>query len=227
MSSRETKKIVKQTNFTDFTTGELICKEEEFIVGTEPDFVKVYVRDIMRLSEINGSNSKILCSLLAEMDYQNKIKLPSESKIQIAEDLSLTVKTIDNALGILVKKGVLFKKGTGLYVGNPIIFGRGAWRDIRQLRMTVVYGSSGTKISTEVEREADIPPKDSSEKSSGVGEVRDEAGEGEMLASVLPVDPLKLMAFLRDPANHTEAIALSSIAIFLSFSVACLNQLFA
>lgn len=41
------------------------------------------------------------------------------------------------------------------------------------------------------------------------------------------IDPNAAFDHFLNPANRTETIALSSIAIFLSFSMACLNQLFA
>ncbi|RYE23111.1 MAG: hypothetical protein EOP45_07280 [Sphingobacteriaceae bacterium] len=39
---------------------------------------------------------------------------------------------------------------TGLYKDNPFLFGKGEWRDIRELRMTVVFDKKGQNISTEV-----------------------------------------------------------------------------
>jgi hypothetical protein len=51
---------------------------------------------------------------------------------------------------MLVKKNIIFRVDTGLYKGNPFLFGKGEWRDIRELRMTVVFDKEGQNISTEV-----------------------------------------------------------------------------
>jgi hypothetical protein len=51
---------------------------------------------------------------------------------------------------MLVKKDIIFREDTGLYKGNPYLFGKGEWRDIRELRMTVVFNPKGQSISTEV-----------------------------------------------------------------------------
>jgi hypothetical protein len=52
-----------------------------------------------------------------------------------------------------LNKGIFFRKDTGVFLGNPMLFGKGDWNDIRQLRMTVIYGKYGIKVSTEVDKE--------------------------------------------------------------------------
>jgi hypothetical protein len=53
---------------------------------------------------------------------------------------------------MLVKKNIIFREDTGLYKGNPFLFGKGEWREIRELRMTVVFNKEGQTMSTEVRK---------------------------------------------------------------------------
>lgn len=70
----------------------------------------------------------------------------------MAVKIKILIRTIDNALSMLVKKGIIFREDTGLYKGNPFLFGKREWREIRELRMTFVFNREGQTISTDVHK---------------------------------------------------------------------------
>ena len=146
--------VMKKTTFeqqtVDILTGEVIKTYSESVVQREPDYVKLYLESITKLNDVQGWTDPILHELLRLMNYGNEIVLNAAVKKRMALGLKISTRTIDNALSMLVKKNIIFRVDTGLYKGNPFLFGKGEWRDIRELRMTVVFDKEGQNISTEV-----------------------------------------------------------------------------
>ena len=67
----------------------------------------------------------------------------------IAKELDIkNSRSINNALTDFVKADILKRLETGVYQFNPYLFGRGDWRDIDRLRMTVDYTLEGKSFAT-------------------------------------------------------------------------------
>lgn len=152
-------RVVYEKETKDFQSGEVVQTEREVQVPKEPDFVKLYLNDIVLLKEIPQWVSGVLYSLLKHMNYQNEIVLNSSIKKRIAADIGIVPKTIDNALVTFVKKGILTRQETGVYKANPYLFGKGDWNNIRKIRLQVEYGKNTKNIQAEIVKEAfDSPP---------------------------------------------------------------------
>ena len=150
ISSVMSKKITYEKETVDKETGESLKTYSEAIVPREPDYVKLYLESITKLNDVQGWTDPVLYELLKLMNYRNEIVLNAAVKKRMALEIKISTRTIDNALSMLVKKSIIFREDTGLYKGNPFLFGKGEWRDIRELRMTVVFSREGQSISTEV-----------------------------------------------------------------------------
>ncbi|RZK44722.1 MAG: hypothetical protein EOO61_02795 [Hymenobacter sp.] len=154
------KKITYEREIVDKETGESIKTYSEAILPKEPDFIKLYLESITKLNDIQGWTDPILHELLKLMNYRNDIVLNAAIKKRMSAELGISTRTIDNALSMLVKKDIIFREDTGLYKGNPYLFGKGEWRDIRELRMKVVFNPQGQTISTEVRKGDGEPQSD-------------------------------------------------------------------
>jgi hypothetical protein len=144
------KKVTYEKEIVDKETGESLRTYSESILPREPDFVKLYLESVTKLNDVQGWTDPILYELLKLMNYRNEIVLNAAIKKRISAEIGISTRTIDNALSMLVKKDIILREDTGLYKGNPYLFGKGEWRDIRELRMTVVFNPQGQSISTEV-----------------------------------------------------------------------------
>jgi hypothetical protein len=144
------KRITYEKETIDKETGESLKIYSEAIVPKEPDYVKLYLENITKLNDVQGWTDPVLHELLKLMNYRNEIVLNAAVKKRMAVEIKISTRTIDNALSMLVKKSINFREDTGLYKGNPFLFGKGEWRDIRELRMTVIFNKGGQNISTEV-----------------------------------------------------------------------------
>lgn len=149
------KRAVYEKELIDKQTGEVIQTYTESVLPKEPDFIKLYLDDIGMLKGIPTWTNSVLTELLKLMSYKNQIVLNSTVKHDIASDLKIAIKSVDNALGLLVKQGILTRRGTGVYIASPLLFGKGEWKDIRKLRLTIEYSQEGRRLTTEVQREGD------------------------------------------------------------------------
>lgn len=146
---KEVKKVVKEVIdiTTDLETGEVVEERQRktSYLPKEPDFVKLYIRDLGRLKNLSPATSKVMHALLKSMGYNNVIAAYSPIKKMICRDLGISVSTLNNSINDLYKKGLLIRVDRGIYLADPELFGKGAWEDIRELRLVITYKEDGTK----------------------------------------------------------------------------------
>ena len=113
--------------------------------GSEPSYVKLYLQDVLYLSDLPKHHEKILFELLRRACYAGEkdgmqITLNASVKKRIAAALEIqNIRSINNALSDLVRGKILYREDIGLYNLNPYLFGRGDWQDIARLRLEIDY----------------------------------------------------------------------------------------
>lgn len=123
----------------------------------EPPYVKVYLEDIGRLNGLDPSEQKLVNELVFNMGYNNIVPSYKPVKEAIAHKIGVSLSTVNRGIQSLYKKGVLIRQARGFYLLDPSIFGRGSWKDIKKIRMTIDYNADGTKtVNTEVSKQLDI-----------------------------------------------------------------------
>lgn len=148
----------KLTEVVDVNTGEIMDSQMETVsYSQEPDFVKMYIDDLSYLHGLTSANNSVLHSLLSKMNYDNEIILVSKVKDEMANKIGLMKNTFEHGIGVLVKKGILIKKGNNYYIVNPFLFARGSWKDIRSIRMTIKYSKEGKDIKVILDSQQEIP----------------------------------------------------------------------
>ncbi|MCC4276133.1 hypothetical protein [Marinomonas communis] len=149
-----TKKVIREIETQTFNaeTGEITNEISSKVVQlpTEPPFVKLYIEDIAALYQLPDGTHRVLVELLKKLDYEGKISLNKTNKLSICEKVGYkTVASLDNYLSKhLVKKGIFRKEGTGVFIPDPHLFGRGKWQDIykqRQAWLKISYNENGER----------------------------------------------------------------------------------
>lgn len=152
---KKVSKEVQETVTND--DGEKLFQKhiQESYVSKEPDYVKVYLDNILLINNLPSGIQKTLNVLLKRMAYDNIVVLNAYIKKQMAQELGFsTVQSLNNNINKLVKEGIMSRKGTGTYEMNPFLFGRGSWDNIKQIRFEVIFEEG--KIS----QKADFDYKD-------------------------------------------------------------------
>ena len=94
-----------------------------------------------------------------------------------------SVQTISNALSQMSKAGILKRIETGVYALNPLLFGKGDWRDIQALRLKVDYTLQGKTfkafLNYKKRGEINITPKPEQLEEGKGGSLNDGNGTAE------------------------------------------------
>ena len=158
-STKMIKELVEETTVNE--DGEILQENRKITYGIarEPDFVKLYLDDLAKLEGLPKSVAAVFYGLLKYMTYADEdggqiVILNSYAKKQILLN-SKSIKstqTINNAIVALKKVGLLTAIDQSTFRINPAVIGKGEWRDIAELRLNIVYNSSGRHIKTETVR---------------------------------------------------------------------------
>lgn len=155
-----TSKEVEKNTVVDVSTGEIVSQTQNIREVTsrrippEPPYIKLYMRDIMYLKDLPKTHEKLLYALLKRSTWASAesgmiVTVSAGLKRLIAKELDIkNSRSINNALTDFVKADILKRLETGVYQFNPYLFGRGDWRDIDRLRMTVDYTLEGKSFAT-------------------------------------------------------------------------------
>ncbi len=159
VSKLETKKII------NFQTGKTVieCESTTMNIGSEPAFIKLYLGNIMYLSDIPPHLSAVMMCILKKVPYfddeEPSIVLNKNVKQNIANTLGMSYQSVANSIVKLVKGQLLYHIGSqrsASYLINPHIFGKGHWKDVRKLQLHVDFEPNQTTFWTEVSC-ADVP----------------------------------------------------------------------
>lgn len=152
------KKLIKELNDRVINEeGELLLttNHTEHWVDPEPDYIKVYLKDIISLKDLPKGTSSVLFCFLKRMSYENDIVINNSLKKVIAKELDISERTVVKAIEELTQGNILIRKDKGFYYFNPNIFGRGKWQNIKKIRMTINYSEKGREVKTEFKYETE------------------------------------------------------------------------
>lgn len=134
--------------------GSVVTHERnlQYRVASEEDYIKLYVKTISVLHDVQGAASKTLNELLKLVDYKNRITLAPAIKDDVAQAAGLKRNTVEHHIIELCKKKLLIKMSTNMYTINTYVFGRGKWADIvehrRSLPFAVEFSDEGVVFSS-------------------------------------------------------------------------------
>ncbi len=143
MSRKLTQEI--QQELVDNTTGEVITKltQKTYTASNEPNYIKLYIDDLMRLKDLPKSTNGFFMAILKTMDYENKVYITKHVRQQIIKNMGIGESTLRRLLDNCIKKGLMTKIDSNTFFLNPNIFGRGTWQNVKEIRMLVSYSSKG------------------------------------------------------------------------------------
>lgn len=147
----------KTETVADYQTGEVkeITETRVEVIGVEPGFVKMYLKDIESLYRLSRTDTALLYELLRIMGRDNVVSLNAGIKDNICATINKQTETLMDKncfnvyLNRLCTRGIINKVSKGNYQINIFLFGKGPWKDILNIRMNVEYNK-------EVNRKLDI-----------------------------------------------------------------------
>jgi hypothetical protein len=153
------------TNAVNYETGEIVSNIEEKIYvqesNGEPEFIKLYLDTVAAAFKASVSYSPVLMELLTYMKYANTktpqvIKLHSSDRKEICEKLGISYGRLNQILIGLVKHGIFKKLDRACFQVNPFLFGKGEWKDVKQIRAIFTYNERGVGIKADILHELGV-----------------------------------------------------------------------
>ena len=144
---------------TDHETGEVTKVHAQNVSAfeKEPRYVKIYLEDIGRLNGLKPTEQNVVNELVFNMGYNNVVPSYKPVKQGIADKLGISLSAVNSSIQGLYEKGILIRKARGFYIMDPNLFGKGSWKDVSKIKMTIEYNDDGTKsISTHVSKQLGI-----------------------------------------------------------------------
>ena len=149
-----------ETSVIDERTGELVSKRANKVLswGDEPNYIKLYLQDIMYLSNMPKQYATLTACLLKRISYAGDedgmcIVLVPRIKQAICKEMDWKrISSLDNAIQRLLAGKILYRVDRSIYRFNPYLFGKGDWQDIARLRLEINYEEiKGKTFNTNVE----------------------------------------------------------------------------
>lgn len=135
--------------------------------GEEPPYVKLYLRDLMYMSDMPRHYTDLVYALLKRVSYAGDddgmcVTLVPRIKKAICSELGWAqTSSLDNALQKLLKGKIIYRVDRGVFRLSPYLFGKGEWQDISRIRMQITYSLEGKTFASVVEHsEATKPQED-------------------------------------------------------------------
>lgn len=117
--------------------------------GDEPPYIKLYLKDLMYMSDMPKHYTNLVYALLKRVSYAGDddgmcVTLVPRTKKAICKELGWEkTSSLDNALQRLLKGKIIYRVDRGVFRMNPYLFGKGEWQDISRIRMEITYDSDG------------------------------------------------------------------------------------
>lgn len=156
--------VIKEQHI-DGKTGEVTEEHNVHVLRTErePDYVKMYLNDLVRLNDLPASGSSVLFWILKSLSYDNTVVLVQGVKKKIAKEIGTSLNTVIRRIQELKNKGIIIPtEERTIFLVNPNLFARGKWEDVKKIRLSIEYGASGKTMKAEFDKQQtiDFPPEE-------------------------------------------------------------------
>lgn len=137
----------------DYLTGEIKAKDNMIVtqMKKKDDFLKLFVLNLEFIAtELENSEKTVLFLIISNMNFKNIVNIGPDLRAEIVHKSKMHRNTISKAINSLEEKNIIYKLDTeelrerydvyakNSYIVNPDLIGKGNFRDLRNLRQTVV-----------------------------------------------------------------------------------------
>lgn len=146
--SKKEDKLTFQRTVIDHETGEILTEEFVHKRSVEPSYIKLYVDCLCSFKGLSKSLNPILLELLKYMSYADVTKpnggqiiyLNKQLKQDVASATQKSLKRVEQAIGQFKDANIFKQIARGTYQVNPLLFGKGEWKDIKNIIAQFDFG---------------------------------------------------------------------------------------
>lgn len=152
----ESQEILTTLDTTGEVTSQIATNTKNIRLEAEPPYVKLYLDCLAQFKGTSVKLSPVLLEFLRNASYANTddcnggqiVYINKALKVDIANKCGLSLKRIEQGLTMFVEKDIMRRVSVGKYQFNANFFGKGEWKDIRNIRANFNFGTG--KIIAEI-----------------------------------------------------------------------------
>jgi len=108
----------------------------------EPDYVRVYMDNVCKLSQLEHGVTNMLLPLVELMSNNNIVDTRNELKEYVAKHSGITAHTLSNRLTRLIELTAIKRIGVGRYMINPFLYDKSGCKNIDGIRKKFISTKS-------------------------------------------------------------------------------------
>jgi len=157
MNAKKNYIYLETEEIIDNETGEIkeSKKFSKVSIPKEENYIKIYIKHINYLNDLPNGLDPLIYGLIKRVGYNNQIVINSSIKREISKEIDKSFNTVNQYITKLVKSKIILRKDVGIYVLNPIFYGKGNWTDIidlrKQLELTITYNDGNYVIKSNLD----------------------------------------------------------------------------
>ena len=131
---------MSKRNHIDLDSGEIV---------EEPDFVKLYVKDLCLLKGLTGTQYRIFNFMIDNMNWVNEVSYAAKTKERFLKEHDLLNQSFNNNISRLIQSGLIERMGRGEFLVNKKYAVKTEWSKVQKIRVVTEYSKKGRKQKVE------------------------------------------------------------------------------
>lgn len=129
--------------YLDEKTGEIL---------EEPEFVKLYVRDLCRVKGLSSTQYKIFNFMLGNMNAENVVSFGPRTKEKFLLEQGVKTQTFNNNVAKLIEAGLIARIGRNEFLINKQYAVKVDWTKVQSIVWETVYNKDGITMKVTVDQ---------------------------------------------------------------------------
>lgn len=129
--------------YLDENTGEIL---------EEPEFVKLYIRDLCRVKGLSSTQYKIFNFMLGNMNIENVVSFGPKTKEKFLLEQSVKAQTFNNNVVKLIEAGLIARIARNEFLVNKQYAVKVDWTKVQSIVWETVYKKDGVTMKVTVDQ---------------------------------------------------------------------------
>ena len=125
--------------------------EETGELKEEPEFIKIYIRDLCRVKGVTGLQMKIFQFMMMCMNSFNEVTYGLSAKERFCKEHKTSISSFDNNIRGLIQKGLIERIRRGEFRINKKYAVKVDWDKVQSIKWTSTYSQKGKEEEITIE----------------------------------------------------------------------------
>ena len=134
--------------------GAKFLDQKTGVILEEPEFVKLYIRDLCRVKGLSATQYKIFTFMLANMNTDNVVSFGPRTKEKFLLEHSIKPQTFNNNVAQLIESCLISRIARNEFLVNKRYAVKFDWEKVQKIVWTTTYSKDG------IDSEVTIAPKE-------------------------------------------------------------------